>query len=49
MSAFVVILAGSRLSRGGHALTERTGLGGAWIGAVLIAATTSWVLRCFRA
>lgn len=41
LSAAAIILAGSRLSRDGDALAEHTGLGGAWIGAILVAATTS--------
>jgi cation:H+ antiporter len=41
VAALAVILAGSRLSRDGDALAELTGLGGAWIGAILVAAATS--------
>ncbi|HTE18361.1 MAG TPA: sodium:calcium antiporter, partial [Armatimonadota bacterium] len=41
LSAGAVILAGSRLSRDGDALAEGTGLGGAWIGAILVAGATS--------
>lgn len=41
LSAVAVIAAGARLSRDGDVLAEVTGLGGAWIGAVLIAGITS--------
>lgn len=41
LSAVAVILAGARLSRDGDTLAERTGLGGAWIGAILVAGATS--------
>lgn len=41
LSAAAVILAGSRLSRDGDVLSEVTGLGGAWIGAILVAGITS--------
>ncbi|MCC2671942.1 MAG: cation antiporter (Na+/Ca2+) [Armatimonadetes bacterium] len=41
LSALAVILAGARLSRDGDAIAEGTGLGGAWIGAVLVAGATS--------
>jgi cation:H+ antiporter len=41
LSAAVVMLAGTRLSRHGETIAERTGLGGAWTGAILLAAATS--------
>jgi cation:H+ antiporter len=41
LSALAVVLAGARLSRDGDAIAEGTGLGGAWIGAVLVAGATS--------
>lgn len=41
LSALAVIAAGSRLSRDGDTLAEVTGLGGAWVGAILIAGITS--------
>jgi cation:H+ antiporter len=41
LSAAAVILAGIRLSRDGDTIAERTGLGGAWVGAILIAGATS--------
>jgi cation:H+ antiporter len=41
LSALAVILAGARLSRDGDAIAEGTGLGGAWIGAILVAGATS--------
>jgi cation:H+ antiporter len=41
LSAVVVVLAGVRLSRDGDTIAERTGFGGAWVGAVLIAGATS--------
>lgn len=41
LSAAAVVLAGSRLSRDGDAIAERTGLGGAWVGAILVAGATS--------
>lgn len=41
LSAGAVILAGVRLSRDGDTIAERTGLGGAWVGAVLVAGATS--------
>ncbi len=37
----VILLSGSRLSRYGDMIAVRTGLGGAWIGLVLLAAVTS--------
>lgn len=41
ISATVVVLAGTQLSRHGDMIAEKTGLGGAWIGAVLLAGATS--------
>jgi cation:H+ antiporter len=41
LSAAAVVLAGTRLSRDGDALAERTGRGGAWVGAILVAGVTS--------
>ncbi len=41
LSAAAVVLAGSRLSRDGDTIAERTGLGGAWVGAVLVSGATS--------
>jgi cation:H+ antiporter len=40
-SAIVIVAAGIRLSHDGDAIAERTGLGGAWIGAILVAGATS--------
>ncbi|MFN3653024.1 MAG: sodium:calcium antiporter [Armatimonadota bacterium] len=41
ISAIAVIAAGSRLSRDGDTIADRTGLGGAWVGAILVAGATS--------
>lgn len=41
LSATAIILAGSRLTRDGDAIADGTGLGGAWVGAILIAGATS--------
>jgi cation:H+ antiporter len=41
VTALVIVLAGARLARYGDVLGEKTGLGGSWIGVVLLAATTS--------
>jgi cation:H+ antiporter len=41
LSAAVVVAAGVRLSRDAGVISEVTGLGGAWIGAVLLAGATS--------
>jgi cation:H+ antiporter len=41
LSATAVVLAAIRLSRDGDAIADLTGLGGAWIGAILVAAATS--------
>lgn len=40
-SAAAVVLAGIRLSRDGDVIAERTGLGRAWVGAILLAGATS--------
>ena len=41
VSALVIILAGSRLSRYGDIIAEKTGLGGSLVGVVLMASVTS--------
>jgi cation:H+ antiporter len=41
LSAAAVVLAGARLSRDGDTIAERTGLGGAWVGSILVAGATS--------
>jgi cation:H+ antiporter len=41
LSAAAVVAAGARLSRDGDTIAERTGLGGAWVGAILLAGATS--------
>jgi len=41
LSAAAIILAGNRLSKDGDAIAEYTGLGGAWVGAILLAGATS--------
>lgn len=41
LSATAVILAGARLARDGDVIADRTGLGRAWVGAILVAAATS--------
>jgi len=41
LSGAVVVLAGIRLSRDGDAIALRTGLGGAWVGTIFVAAATS--------
>lgn len=41
LSAAAVVLAGVRLARDGDVIAERTGLGGVWVGAILVAAATS--------
>jgi cation:H+ antiporter len=41
IAALAVVLAGIRLSHDGDVIAERTGLGGAWVGAILIGAATS--------
>jgi cation:H+ antiporter len=40
-TALVIVFAGVRLARYGEVLGEKTGLGGSWVGVVLLAATTS--------
>ena len=40
-SAVLVVLGGIRLSRDGDAIAQRTGLGGLWIGSILVATATS--------
>jgi cation:H+ antiporter len=41
LSAAAVVLAGIRLAQDGDRIADRTGLGGAWVGAILVAAATS--------
>jgi cation:H+ antiporter len=41
LSAAIVAAAGSRLARDGDAIAKGTGLGGMWVGAIVIAAATS--------
>ena len=41
LSGTAVVLGGMRLARDGDTIAERTGLGGAWIGAILVAGATS--------
>lgn len=41
LSAAAVALAGSRLARDGDTIAEGTGLGGMWVGAILVAGATS--------
>ncbi len=41
LSAVTVILAGIRLAREGEVIAQETGLGGLWVGAILLAAATS--------
>lgn len=41
LSAAAVVLAGSRLAHDGDVIADRTGLGRAWVGAILVAAATS--------
>jgi cation:H+ antiporter len=41
ISGALVVLAGARLSRDGEAIAQRTGLGGLWVGAILVAGATS--------
>jgi cation:H+ antiporter len=40
-AASLIVLAGSQLARYGDIIGEKTGLGGSWVGMVLLAATTS--------
>jgi len=37
----IILFAGTKLARYGDAIAEKTGLGGIWIGLVLLAAITS--------
>lgn len=41
LSATAVVLAGMRLAKDGDTIAERTGLGRAWVGAILVAGATS--------
>ncbi|MGE3268885.1 MAG: sodium:calcium antiporter [Chloroflexota bacterium] len=41
LSATAVVLAGMRLARDGDTIAEQTGLGRAWVGAILVAGATS--------
>jgi cation:H+ antiporter len=41
LSGVVVALAGARLARDGDTIAEGTGLGGAWVGVILVAGATS--------
>lgn len=41
VSGIVVVLAGAQLARAGETIAERTGLGSAWVGAILVAGATS--------
>lgn len=41
LCAAIIVAAGVRLARYGDAIAERTGLGGLWIGSILLAAATS--------
>ena len=41
VSLVIILIAGTRLARYGDAIAEKTGLGGAWIGLVLMATATS--------
>jgi cation:H+ antiporter len=41
LSALVIVIAGTKLSQYGDQIAEQTGLGGLWIGVVLLAAATS--------
>ena len=41
ISAAVVVIAGARLARDGDAIADRTKLGSAWVGAILVAGATS--------
>ena len=41
MSLVIILLAGTKLARYGDVIAEKTGLGGIWIGLVLLAAITS--------
>ena len=41
VTAVIIVVAGARLSRDGEAIADRTGLGQAWVGAILVASATS--------
>lgn len=41
LSAAIIVIAGTKLSRYGDQIAEQTGLGGLWIGVVLVAGATS--------
>lgn len=41
VNAVIVVAAGSALARSGDTIAKRTGLGGAWVGSVLVAIATS--------
>jgi cation:H+ antiporter len=41
LTAATVVLAGARLARDGDAIADQTGLGQAWVGAILVAGATS--------
>ncbi len=41
LSGIVIVGAGVRLARDGDAIAEQTGLGGLWVGAILVSAATS--------
>ena len=41
ISAFIILIAGSKLAGYGDIIARRTGLGGVWLGSILIAAITS--------
>lgn len=41
LTALVIVVAGVRLARYGDVIGEKSGLGGSWVGLVLLAATTS--------
>lgn len=40
-SAMLIVVAGSQLAREGDRVSEQTGIGGLWIGAIMVAAATS--------
>src|SRR5690554_5037925 len=40
-SAFLIVLAGTALSRAADVIAEKTRLGGLWVGSILLAGTTS--------
>ncbi|MBU1487898.1 hypothetical protein KKH56_07625 [bacterium] len=41
LAVLIIIVAGSSLSKTGHEIGEKTGLGGLWVGVMLLAVTTS--------